>query len=266
MSVRIAWACTVAGLLLLAACQKSEPPKTTKSAESQPLGSPAPPARAPGTPATLPTGAEPIQLFDGKDLSGWTFDGRPKRNFWKVGTASVDPGNEKTLIVDPNGSQLINAGIVGANILTERKFKDFELELEFMVPPHGNSGVFLLGQYELQILHDPKSDPAHPTDMDIAGVARLVAPKVLAPIIPGHWHTYEIDFRAPRFDATGKKTENARLYRVSIDGVVVHQNVEIPGPTPGALIDDREVPEGPILLQGSEGPAAFRNIILTPKS
>lgn len=209
--------------------------------------------------------AEPIRLFNGKDLTAWVFERRPSRRHWTVGAATVNPTDEKVLNVEPGGDQLINPKIVGADLRTERTFKDFHLELKFMLPPKGNSGIFLLGQYELQVLHDPAADPANPTDMDVGGVARLIAPKVLVPITPGQWHTYAIDFRSPRFDAAGNKTENAKLIRVAIDGTVVHDNVEIPGPTPGSMVENKEVPEGPILLQGSEGPVAFRDIVITPR-
>jgi hypothetical protein len=85
------------------------------------------------------------------------------------------------------------------------------------------------------------------------------SPKVNASKPPGEWQTFDITFRAPRFDAESKKTENARIVKVIHDGKVIHQNVELNGPTRGPIAED-EKPKGPIRLQGDHGPVAYRNI------
>lgn len=206
----------------------------------------------------------PVHPFNGKDFSGWKFEGRVKRNFWKVGAASVDPKNAKTLLVAEGGSELISAGIVGADLATEQTFGDAVIELEFMIPPGANSGIFVMGEYEMQILDDPKVDPARPGNMDQGALVRTVAPTKLATKTPGQWQSYRIEYQAPRFDAAGKKTQNARLINVAVNGEMVHENVQIPGPTPGGLTG-KESPRGPLILQGGEGPVAFRNITITPR-
>ena len=80
---------------------------------------------------------------------------------------------------------------------------------------------------------------------------------------PGEWQSYHIWFRAPRFDATGKKIENARFIKVTHNGQVIHENVEVPRPTCAALALD-EKPKGPLMLQGDHGPVAYRNLRIKP--
>jgi hypothetical protein len=89
------------------------------------------------------------------------------------------------------------------------------------------------------------------------------APKVNASLPPGDWQSFDITFRAPRFDSSGKKTENARFVKVIHNGKVIHENEEVTGPTRSGSFDD-EKPTGPIMLQGNHGPVAFRNIRITP--
>jgi hypothetical protein len=206
---------------------------------------------------------QPVHPFNGKDFTGWKFEGHVKRNFWKVGTAQVDPKNAKTLLVKEGGAELISAGIVAADLRTEQDFGDAIIELEFMIPPGSNSGIFVMGEYEIQILDDPKVDPAKPGNMDQGALVRTVAPTKLATKKPGEWQTYRIEYHAPRFDSTGKKIQNAKLVKVIVNGQTVHENVDIPGPTPGGLTG-KESPRGPLILQGGEGPVAFRNITITP--
>jgi hypothetical protein len=222
---------------------------------------PASPAPAPAPASDDIAIAEPVALFNGQDLTGWEFSGRLNRKKWAVGTAAINPDKKQTLKAEPGGSDLVNTDIVGSDLVTAAHFRDFRLEFEFMLPAEGNSGVYLLGQYEIQVSHEPDADD----DMAIGSVPRLIAPLVRVPIEPGRWHKYVIDFLAPRFDTTGAKVKSAKLVRVTIDDTLIHDNVEIPGPTVGALQENVEVRQGPILLQGSHTSVAFRNIILTPK-
>lgn len=80
---------------------------------------------------------------------------------------------------------------------------------------------------------------------------------------PGEWNTYDILFRAPRFDAKGKKTENARFVEVRLNGVIVQSGVEVTGPTRAAMFED-EQPTGPLMLQGDHGPITYRNVWFRP--
>ena len=76
---------------------------------------------------------------------------------------------------------------------------------------------------------------------------------------PGEWQTYDVEFRAPRFDENGRKTANATFVSVVWNGELVHENVEVDGPTRASMLND-EAPEGPLMLQGDHGPVAYRNI------
>jgi hypothetical protein len=81
---------------------------------------------------------------------------------------------------------------------------------------------------------------------------------------PGEWQKFVIDFRAPRFE-NGKKTENAKFLKVTLNNEVIHENVEVKGPTPSCLTG-KESPTGPLMFQGDHGPVAFRNLKIIPKS
>jgi hypothetical protein len=80
---------------------------------------------------------------------------------------------------------------------------------------------------------------------------------------PGEWQKFVIDFRAPKFDESGKKIANARFVKVELNGQVLHENVEMKGPTPSG-VTGKEAPEGPLMFQGDHGPVAYRNIRITP--
>src|SRR5207302_1859995 len=90
-----------------------------------------------------------------------------------------------------------------------------------------------------------------------------IAPRVNACRAPGEWQTLDMIFLAPRFDADGKKTANARMLKVVLNGVLVHDNVEMITPT-GGNWDKPEQPTGPFLMQSDHGPVAFRNVKVRP--
>ena len=130
-----------------------------------------------------------------------------------------------------------------------------------MVPKGSNSGIYLMGRYEIQILDSFGRQKLGMGDMGaIYGVA---IPTLNACKKPGEWQKYVIDFQAPRFDGK-KKTGNAKFLKVELNGQVIHDNIEVTkGATGGAL--GGEVPMGPLMFQGDHGPVAFRNIRITPK-
>jgi len=258
-------------LLALAACDDPTtppPPQVGQAAHAANTdhadAETGPPVEASGTPTVEP--------FNARNLTGWTFRGRKQWHKWRPGLVSFDPEKPKTLIVaeptadaDAQDIALVTDAFVGTDLYTEQKFRDFRLELQFMLPAGGNSGVFLLGEYELQIIDD--DEPTTPADMKLGAIARTLAPQSLLAIEPGQWHDLLVEFRAPRFDDAGQKTASAKLVEVRINGELMHENAEIPAPTPGRLSDDDapEPSEGPLLLQGREGPAAYRRIRITPR-
>jgi hypothetical protein len=128
-----------------------------------------------------------------------------------------------------------------------------------MVPKGSNSGVYLMGQYEVQVLDsygkpDDKLGPG-----DGGGIYHTKAPSTNAQKAPGEWQSYDIIFRAPRFDADGKKVENAKFIKVVHNGKVIHENVDTPKSTGGEL-PGGEKAKGPLLFQGDHGCVAFRNV------
>ncbi|MGI6414343.1 MAG: 3-keto-disaccharide hydrolase [Thermoguttaceae bacterium] len=202
-----------------------------------------------------------IEPFNGKDLSGWRTAGGDPQTTLKVGTARLDPNDPARLVVEPGGSDLVNPTAHAKDFFTEQKFGDGVYEIEFMVPKGSNSGVYIMGEYEIQILDSFGKTEVGPGD--VGGLYGAQAPKVNAAKAPGEWQKFVVDFRAPKFDASGKKTANARFVRVTLNGKVIHENVEMKQQTPGG-VTGKEHAEGPLMFQGNHGPVAFRNIKIRP--
>ncbi len=187
--------------------------------------------RAPSLKRTAPPKwGKPIQLFNGKDLSGWRMSDPSATPVWTVENGTlVSPGH-------------------GPELISDAKFEDFKLHVEFNCAPGSNSGVYLRGRYELQIEDDPH--PEGPS-MRTGGIYGFLAPSPEQPRRPGEWQTYDI-------------TLVGREVTVLQNGQTIIDNQEIPGITGGALNSNEALP-GPIYLQGSEaGHVAFRNITITP--
>jgi hypothetical protein len=130
-----------------------------------------------------------------------------------------------------------------------------------MVPKGSNSGIYLMGSYEVQILDSYGVKKVGPGDL--GGLYGAAAPRVNASKKPGEWQKFVIEFQAPRFE-DGKKTANAKFVKVTLNEQVIHENVEMKGVT-GGNITGKEVPAGPLMFQGDHGPVAFRNIRITPR-
>jgi hypothetical protein len=211
-----------------------------------------------------------VMPFNGTDLKGWrTVDVIGKHNKWKVGRASVDRDNRLWLKftrsgVKPGEGELINDG-TGVDLYTEEKFGDCTIELEFMIPTASNSGVYVMGEYEVQIADSQGKSKLNAGDH--GAIFNVAAPQVNASKPPGEWQKLVIDFRAPRFDAAGNKTANARFLKVTLNDKVIHEDVEVKGPTStiGGGVTGREAAKGPLMLQGNLGAAAFRNIVVLPR-
>jgi len=171
---------------------------------------------------------KPIQLFNGKDLTGWKATG--KTNQWIV---------KNGILTSPQS---------GSNLVSEQKFEDFKLHVEFKIPSGSNSGVYLRGRYEVQIEDSPKD--AHPSSVLFAGVYGFLAANEMVNKGADQWQTYDI-------------TLVGRLVTVVANGKTVISNQEIPGITGGAL-DSREAEPGPIYFQGDHGPVEFRKVVITP--
>lgn len=211
-----------------------------------------------------------VSLIANEGLDAWSGD----TGTWvNVGAARVSPENARRLATGPGGGVLVN-GPDGrtTNLFSKLEHGDVKLHVEFMIARGSNSGVYLQGRYEVQIL-----DSANRKRMTYADCGAIYQrydwdtgkgwdghpPRVNASRAPGEWQSFDIEFRAPRFDAAGNKIANAMVVRVALNGELVQENVELTGPTRSTHFDD-EVARGPLLLQGNHSPIAFRNIILTP--
>ena len=198
----------------------------------------------------------------GKDLKGWSAKGPIEKSKWALGVAKVDPDNPRRLVVTPAGdrpAELITPEGHGLDIFTKHKFGDCLIEIEVMVPQGSNSGIYLMGEYEIQVLDSYGRKRMGPGDM--GGLYGATAPRVNACKKPGEWQKFVIEFRAPRFK-DGKKVANARFIKILLNGKVIHENVEMKRQTPGG-VTGKEAPTGPLMLQGNHGGVAYRNIKIT---
>jgi len=210
----------------------------------------------------------------GTELVGDTLDSwrKPTAGWMQAGEVSLDPAEPKKLAWK-EGKGVVFNGKDGrtSNLFSSVDLKDVELHVEFTVSKGSNSGVYLMGRYEVQILDSWGVKEPHYSDC--GGIYQRWdpkrgkgnegyeghPPKVNASKAPGEWQTFDIVFRAPRFDAAGKKISNALFVKVTHNGQVVHENVEVTGTTRAGAWED-EKPEGPIMLQGDHGPVAFRSL------
>ena len=209
-----------------------------------------------------------IIVSDGRSLDGW----RTPTGDWKLARiAKLSPDNPKALALTAGTGLLVNGnkGRTG-NLLSKYEHGDVMAAIEYMVPQGSNSGIYFQGRYEIQILDSYGKEKV--TFGDNGGVYERWANGKgfggASPIrnvskLPGDWQKFIITFRAPRFDKTGKKIENARFVKVVHNGQLIHHNVEVTGPTRSAAFND-EKPTGPLMLQGDHGPVAFQKIVLKP--
>jgi len=178
-----------------------------------------------------PRWGAPVMLFDGKTLDGWRLRD-PKA---KMGWAVIDGD---LAVVEAKGN---------ADLVSEKAFQDMKLHIEFNVEPKSNSGVYLRGRHEIQILDDPSQV------RDTHGCGALysrIAPSVDATRPPGEWQTYDITFVG-------------RMLTVVLNGKTIIDGATVEGITGGAM-DPSEGTPGPLMLQGDHGKVRFRNVVVTP--
>ena len=194
-----------------------------------------------------PEGA--IVLFDGK--------AEQMRDNWYARRSTNPPG----WTVDAKGVATPNR----RDISSKQEFGDCYLHVEFCEPltGSGNSGVGMEGRYEIQILN---SYGKQPESHECGAYYSQTPPRVIASKPAGQWQTFDIFFRAPRFDDDGKLVEKARA-TVYQNDILIHEDAEIQGPT-GIQYEQYkgEVPKGPIVLQGDHDPVQFRNVWIVPAS
>ncbi|MGZ8525137.1 MAG: family 16 glycoside hydrolase [Chitinophagaceae bacterium] len=211
------------------------------------------------------------------DLTALTAFQNPSANWHISGDVRADLKQNNSLILSNGTGVLVTQagqGIHGQDLLFNTSHGDMDLELDYMMAKGSNSGIYLQGRYEIQLLDS--WSVVNPKPGDNGGIYERWnedkpegqkgyeghAPRQNASRAPGLWQHIKISFQAPRFNASGLKIENARILRVELNGVSIQENVELSGPTRGALQND-EVASGPLRFQGDHGTVAFRNIILT---
>lgn len=181
---------------------------------------------------------KPINLFNGKDLTGWKLIEEKETNGWSVvnGVLVNDP-------VQKEGQPYISYG----NLRTEQEFEDFNIRLDVNVPEESNSGVYLRGMDEIQVLDSYKK----PLDShNMGALYSRITPSVSAEKPAGTWQTLDI-------------TLCDRHVTVILNGTKIIDNQPVYGPTGGAIKSD-VFAKGPIYLQGDHGKVSYRNIVLTP--
>jgi hypothetical protein len=209
------------------------------------------------------------------DLSAFT---TPSNNWKIVGDASADITKSNVLNTKSGSGVLANIHPTGKygsqyELVSNLKHGDIDIEMDFMLAKGSNSGIYLQGNYEVQLLDSwGKKSVKYG---DLGGIYERwndakpegqkgyegYAPRVNAAKAPGLWQNIKISYQAPKFDAAGKKIANAVFLNVTVNGVVVHENLEVSGPTRGSLTAE-DVAMGPLRIQGDHGSLAIKNIVI----
>ncbi len=198
---------------------------------------------------------------------------------WTLAGAVAANSDDPARLDSTNGTGAVVNGPKGktVHLITKAEHGDVELHIEFMMARGSNSGVYFQGRYEVQVLDSWGVEK--PKYGDCGGIYERwheepgladsdrgyegTAPRVNAARRPGEWQSFDVVFRAPRFDTSGKKAANAVFVKVVHNGIVVHENVEVTGPTRAAMFNEEEA-TGPLMLQGDHGPVAYRNLCVRP--
>ena len=208
----------------------------------------------------------------GNDLSPWRAD---TAKWQVVGGARVYSSDDRVLTTTGGTGAIFN-GPTGRtdNLFTKQEFGDVRAHIEFAIPKDSNSGVYLQSRYEIQVFDSWQKQAEYP-GIECGGIYERWdedrnpkgyqghSPRVNVSKAPGEWQTFDIVFRAPRFDKSGRKIANARFEKVVHNGVLVHSDVELTGPTRASAYED-EKPTGPLMLQGDHGSVAYRNLWVAP--
>ena len=211
-------------------------------------------------------------VLTGADLSAW----RQNLEWSVVGDAFDHPRNEFLLSNREGAGVIINSRKAKSSPLVSREeFGDSRIHVEFLIPKSSNSGVYIQGQYEIQILDSWTDANVSYPGGECGGIyprwdenrpgksydGHSVIANASRP--PGQWQTFDIVFRAARFDNEGKKIANAIIMKLWHNGTLIHKDVELSGPTRGSF-KPNDIAQGPLVLQGDHGPVAFRNIWVVP--
>ncbi len=217
-------------------------------------------------------GATEKVVLTGAGCSGW----REKADWGVAGDVFLHPRNENLLSMREGTGVIVNGREAKSPpLVSGQEFGDARLHIEFVIPKGSNSGIYLQGRYEIQIYDSwGEANGLYP-GIECGGIyqrwdeSRVVkgyeghSPRVNASRPPGQWQSFDVIFKAARFDSKGNKIANARFAKVWHNGTLIHDDVELSGPTRGGLYPN-ESATGPIVLQGDHGPVAFRDIWVMP--
>ncbi len=209
-------------------------------------------------------------ILIGKDFHAW----QSKSDWQNVDSVYIQPENQQLLGSAPGFGVLVN-GKTGftEDLVSKVEFGDVRAHIEFKVAKGSNSGVYFMGRYEIQVFDSwGKEKSIH---SDCGGIyqrwddKRVIkgyeghSPRCNASFKPGEWQTFDVIFKAPRFNSQGDKIANAEFVKVVHNGKVIHENVQLTGTTRAATFQDEKA-FGPLMLQGDHGPVAYRNVWLAP--
>jgi hypothetical protein len=221
--------------------------------------------------------AQPVKKMTSISLDNLDAFQNPGKNWNIAGDAQADYTKDQDIKPLAGKGAVVN--IVGKSdntpLITKESFGDIQLELDFMMTRNSNSGVYLQGRYEVQLLDSWTK--LNPTYGDCGGIYQRwddargenkqgyegIAPLMNVAKAPGLWQHLLIKFRAPKFNDRGEKIANARFDEVYLNGTLIQLQSSVSGPTRSSLYDD-EKPSGPLVLQGDHGNVAFRNLQYGP--
>jgi len=221
-----------------------------------------------------------IPLLNGENMEGWEYVPNSGQGGWTATPAVIWNESDESAPLKGayvSGDRIVNTieapKKVPSDIVSTRKFGDMEIYLEFLVSGKSNSGVYVHGLYEVQVLSSYGKESVPPTSIcgsiydyhkQVDGkYVGAVAPLVRAERPAGHWQSFHIHFQAPRFDKEGNKISNAKFIRVLHNGILIQENVERKAMTRAGM-KIPEASENPLMLQGNHGPIAYRNIYIRP--
>ena len=202
-----------------------------------------------------------------------------KSTNWKiVGDVNVDIDKKNTLSSTPGKGILLCEHVQGKygldyDLFSKLEHGDLDIDFDFMMAKGSNSGLYLQGRYEIQL--NDSWGANIPRYYDCGGIYERwnegkpdgekgyegYAPRFNAYKAPGLWQNMKISFQAPRFDSNGKKIANAKILSITLNNVLIHENVELSGVTRGS-ISQEETKSGPLRIQGDHGSVAFRNFVV----
>lgn len=214
-----------------------------------------------------------LQEFNFQDLSAFKDPGKS----WKiVGNVHADLEQQNKLETSRGTGILVNdpGKKAGQDIYTKDQYGNIDLEVDYMIAKGANSGIYFQGQYELQL--NDSWGVTSVTSGENGGIYQRwddqkpegekgyqgYAPRQNVSRAPGLWQHLEASFQAPRFNEKGEKIENAKFIYVRLNGVTIHEDLELLGPTRGSM-EHGDKAKGPLRIQGDHGAVAFRNMKIT---